>query len=175
MGGRGEDPGIALLLLACGDPVPDSVRNAEAPAPDTAPTLELVDRKALQERIYATGQIHLVNLWATWCGPCKSEMPRLVEWAQAHPNVDVVLLSIDYVSERQTVQAYADAHPMIGADGLFLLDAVDPTSAITALVPGWPGVVPVTMFVNSDGSVAYTITGAAGKADLDEGLARAGG
>jgi thiol-disulfide isomerase/thioredoxin len=178
MGRRGGSV-ILSLLLAC-TPVPDSVRDEEIDLgqdlqPEVAPTLEKIDRKALSARLAETGKVHMVNLWASWCGPCKAEMPTITAWAQAHREVDVVLLSIDYVSDRAAVEKFVAKHPIDGADGLFILDAVDPTSAITALIPGWQGVVPVTVFVGTDGQVAHVITGAAGERDLDQGLAKAEG
>jgi len=37
----------------------------------------------------------IVHIWATWCSPCRSEMPELSAWLQAHPDVIFLPVSVD--------------------------------------------------------------------------------
>lgn len=37
----------------------------------------------------------VVNFWATWCGPCKKEIPELVAFAEANPEVPIIGVSVD--------------------------------------------------------------------------------
>lgn len=41
------------------------------------------------------GSVVVLNYWATWCGPCLAELPELSAWAEAHPDVVLVGLSVD--------------------------------------------------------------------------------
>ena len=41
------------------------------------------------------GKIVLVNLWATWCGPCKGEMPHLVELQNTYKEKGFEILGLD--------------------------------------------------------------------------------
>jgi thiol-disulfide isomerase/thioredoxin len=47
------------------------------------------------------GKVVLVNLWATWCGPCKGEMPHLIEMQNAHKEKGFEILGLD-VDENDT-------------------------------------------------------------------------
>jgi cytochrome c biogenesis protein CcmG, thiol:disulfide interchange protein DsbE len=60
--------------------------------PVTVPALsvERLDGKRLE---LGAGRPLVLNLWATWCPPCRRELPLLIETAKAHPQVDFVLLS----------------------------------------------------------------------------------
>ncbi len=68
------------------------VSNAES-----ATNIEAIDKKGLQSLVDShKGKIVLVNFFATWCPPCREEIPGLVSIANAMPNDVVVIgLSVD--------------------------------------------------------------------------------
>ena len=45
------------------------------------------------------GKVILVNLWATWCGPCRGEMPHLIEFQNAHRDKGFEILGLDVDDE----------------------------------------------------------------------------
>ena len=52
----------------------------------------------------------LVNLWATWCGPCRTELATLERLSRTHPGVRVVAVSVD--AEPEAVRAFLRARPL---------------------------------------------------------------
>jgi len=66
-------------------PVPAAIMQAELKGLDGA-KLKLEDYK---------GKVVLINLWATWCGPCKGEMPHLIELQNAHKDKGFEILGLD--------------------------------------------------------------------------------
>jgi thiol-disulfide isomerase/thioredoxin len=105
---------IATLLLAAsshivsaGEPLKNFVLN-ETPKPILAISFQDGQR---QKRSLANfdGKVVVLNIWATWCGPCREEMPALdrLEAALGGPEFAVVPLSIDRGTEKIT-KFYAD-------------------------------------------------------------------
>ena len=70
-------------------------------------TLRDLDGKKVHLSEYQ-GRVVVLNFWATWCGPCKEELPRLSEIAQhyADRNVGFVLVSIDEQKKLPAIRDY---------------------------------------------------------------------
>lgn len=62
---------------------------------------------AATELADARGRVLVVNLWATWCPPCRTEMPSLARLQQAYGNADVRVLAVSIDSPRKLPQAKA--------------------------------------------------------------------
>ena len=56
-----------------------------------------------------SGQVVLVNLWATWCPPCKAEMPTINAFYEAHKDEEFVVLAINSQEQAPTVDAFIQA------------------------------------------------------------------
>jgi peroxiredoxin len=73
------------------------------PAP--AFTLQSLEGQAVSLDDYA-GQVVLVNMWATWCPPCKAEMPDLNAFYETHKQDGFVVFAINSQEEAPTVKAF---------------------------------------------------------------------
>lgn len=108
------------------------------------------------------GRPTLVNLWATWCGPCLKEMPDLQAFArsQGDRGVQVVGIALD---DADAVRAFLPAH---GITYPVLVDAPGPADARVRL--GNPaGVLPYSVLVSAEGRIVKTRIGPfADKADI---------
>lgn len=97
----------------------------------------------------------VLNLWATWCGPCVAELPTLDALAKSVAPVDIVVLPVSSdAGGAATVRAFYDSH---GIDNLPIL--LDPGGAITQAwqVPG----IPVTVIFDRSGHPRARLVGGA--------------
>jgi thiol-disulfide isomerase/thioredoxin len=102
------------------------------------------------------GKVILVNFWATWCGPCKVEIPDLIELQKEHPD-QLVVLGIDVMDEWSRVKPFADSINV----NYPLLDANNRRDVEEAFGPMWG--LPTSVIVGRDGKVAKRHSGIATK------------
>jgi len=93
---------VALLLLAaCGAPPP-----AQAPAAETkpAPGFELKDLSGKTVKLSdSDGTVRLVDFWATWCAPCREEIPVFKDLHARYGSKGLTLIGIAMDDEGATV------------------------------------------------------------------------
>ncbi len=143
------------LALAAG-----SCAAAEAPIataePKPLPELRFLDMAGVETGMEAfRGEVVVLNLWATWCAPCKEEMPALDRLAAAFEGqpVRVLALSVDRAPPER-VQAFLDE---VGVERLAVYR--DPKAAATRAlkVQG----LPVTLLIDREGREAGRVVGIA--------------
>ncbi|MFO3796841.1 MAG: TlpA family protein disulfide reductase [Anaerolineales bacterium] len=76
-----------------------------------APSLTLSDLKGQSHSLSDyQGQVVLVNLWATWCPPCKAEMPTLNAYYQAHREKGFALIAINAGDPAEMVRDFVKTY-----------------------------------------------------------------
>lgn len=91
-----------------------------------APVLALSDLAGVEHSLIDYhGQVVLVNLWATWCPPCKAEMPVLESYYQAHLADGFVTLAINDGDPTESVETFVQEY------GLSFPVLLDPTYQAT--------------------------------------------
>ena len=133
------------------------------PAPEiTAPTIDGATFRLAAER----GRWVLVNFFATWCVPCRTEHPELVRFAQRHAALgDARVVGVVYDDTAEAVRSFRQRE---GGDWPMVLD---PEGKV-ALNFGVAGV-PESFLVAPSGVVAARVVGGVRADALDELLARA--
>ena len=109
----------------------------------------------------------LVNFWATWCEPCRTEFPDLVKIDAEFRarGLEFVLVSVDDVSEiKSGVPAFL--RRMRAEMPAYLLNATDTDAAVTSVDPTWGGELPATFLFDRAGRVAFKHTGIVKPAEL---------
>jgi len=129
-----------------------------ASAPDFALVLEDGSHLRLSD---IQGRPVIINFWATWCGPCRIEMPELMR--AASKDADLVLLAVNVQESRETVAPFAEEFEM---DTLVIMDA----DGVLKTRYGVRGL-PTTVFVNRAGEIGFIHAGILTPATLEEQLA----
>jgi thiol-disulfide isomerase/thioredoxin len=92
-------------------------------------------------------KVHIINFWATWCGPCVKELPLFETLAAGNdPSVKVTLISLDFADEVDKVDAFINRRKI--KSPVFLLDEIDYNSWIDRVESSWGGAIPATLFIN---------------------------
>ncbi len=124
---------------------------AGAAAPPPAPTA--VDGPGVLRVARAPGAAcTVINVWATWCEPCREEFPDLIKLraAFAGRGLRLVLVSADVPEERATVQAFLRAQ---GIDFATWIKDQPDEAFIDALDRRWSGALPATFVLGPDGRI----------------------
>jgi thiol-disulfide isomerase/thioredoxin len=90
----------------------------------------------------------VVNFWASWCGPCRKELPAIAAFAKAHPEIAVV--GVDYQDSTKEAKAFATER---GANWPSVVD--DGPIGAAYKVPG----LPATFLIDAQGQLIDRILG----------------
>ena len=117
-----------------------------------------------QELSAFIGQPLIINFWATWCGPCRIEMPELQAVSEEYKDQGLVILALDQDESAGEVQDYFTE---LGLTFTPLLD----DDSDTAQSYGLQGTLPASVFINPDGEITVIHRGVMTRGQLDTFLA----
>jgi thiol-disulfide isomerase/thioredoxin len=102
-----------------------------------------------------SGKLRLVNIWATWCGPCVIEMPELVNINRMYRGraFEMVTISGDMPSKKNDVIKFLKDKQVSCANYQF--NSEDRTELGEALDKGWEGGIPYTIIIKPGGEIIY--------------------
>lgn len=134
-----------------------------AQARDARPKLRVVTTGGKTFDLSAQqGHWVIINYWATWCAACLEEMPMLHRFADAHPNIRVIGLTYEHITD-EALHRFLAAHP-VG----YSVARLDESTLPRALKPVWFGMhaLPLTYAIAPDGTVAKRWVGELNSAKL---------
>ena len=154
-GEAGTALGVAAesLKVEVGEPAPDFTLET--------PSGELVSLSDFR------GQVVVLNFWATWCTPCRAEMPEFQAlWAEHEVAGDLMVLAVNLQESKAQVDGFVED---FGLTFPVVLDASGEVLDKYGL-PGLPG----TFFIDADGVLRSRVLGPLDGDRLREGVATAG-
>ncbi len=129
----------------------------------TAPpvTVKSIDRRGYAGMLASLkGRPVVVNMWATWCVPCREEFPDLVKLHREMGvrGVQIVAVSLDLSSALESevvpfIKAQRAAFPV------YIKSPGDDDAFINAVSPAWSGALPSTFVYDASGKLVEEITG----------------
>jgi len=135
---------LLLCIALAAAPLAQATVTAQATAPDF--TLRSADGRNLRLK-EQRGQVVLVNFWASWCGPCRQEMPQLNRLYDKYRAAGFTLLAVNIDDDAglgtRTAARWGLRFPV-------LLDADKTVSKLYDL-----GSMPATVLIDRDGRVRY--------------------
>ena len=136
----------AALLLVVGTATPAITPSAAAPD-FTLRTMNGPNLRLAEQR----GRVVMVNFWATWCGPCRQEMPQLDRLYQKYRASGFVLLGVNVDDDTRKA---ADVAAKLGVSFPVLLDTDKAVSRLYDL-----STMPSTVLIDREGKVRYVHRG----------------
>jgi peroxiredoxin len=135
---------------------------ADHPAPEF--TLNTLDGQEVSLSDFR-GRPVIINFWATWCGPCRVEMPHFQEAYTAHQNNGLVILGVN-LTERDVV---TEVPGFIDEFGLTFPIVLDESGEVAKTYKAFGQ--PASVFVDKDGIVHEVFYGPVNKAFIDARVA----
>jgi peroxiredoxin len=112
------------------------------------------------------GQPVLINLWATWCGPCRIEMPTIQSRFEEYRDEGFIVLAVNFDEHQSDVQAFGDEF------GLTFQMLLDPGAEVQKLYRTRS--YPSSFFVDRNGVIQVQHIGVMTEGNLDGNLAQIG-
>jgi len=123
-------------------------------------TLDTIDVSGIKELIKNNSdKLLLINVWATWCGPCVSEFGDFIVMNRMYRNRDFQLITIsaDDPDNKDKVLKFLQKQQAANTNYLFSID--DKYKLIEAVDAKWEGALPYTLLVEPGGKIIYSKQG----------------
>jgi peroxiredoxin len=139
---------VFIALFAFGTTIATSAIAPSSIAPDfTLRTMSGPNMRLAEQR----GRVVMINFWATWCGPCRQEMPELAKLYDKYKSSGFVLMGVNVDDDTKNAVALAEK---LGVKFPVLLDTDKTVSKAYDL-----STMPSTVIIDRDGKVRFVHRG----------------
>ena len=134
----------------------------------------LIDEIGLEKLIQnRNGKILVLNIWATWCIPCREEFPDLIRLRNTYTanNVDIVGISVDYIDEMESkIKTFLISQKANFT--IYVQDFKNEQDLISFLSENWSGALPATFVYDQSGDQKEFLLGKQNFNDLQKAVER---
>jgi thiol-disulfide isomerase/thioredoxin/peroxiredoxin len=119
-------------------------------------SLEMIDDAGIKDLLKNNSdKLRLINVWATWCGPCMIEFPELVDINRMYRGRDFEFISICLDDTSKFVKALKFLQSKQASNKNYLFNMKNKYALIEAVDPKWQGALPYTLIVEPGGKIVY--------------------
>ena len=129
--------------------------------------LDLIDEEAMKTLIKNnTDKVKLINVWATWCGPCVNELPDFITMNRMYRNREFELITISADLPERRAKALTLLKKMEASNTNYLFNSTDKYKLIELIDAEWQGALPYTLLISPGGKILYRKQGAINVAEM---------
>ncbi|MFL5787194.1 MAG: redoxin domain-containing protein [Flavisolibacter sp.] len=129
--------------------------------------VDMIDEAGVKDLIQKnTDNLLLINLWATWCGPCANEFPEFITMNRMYRRRDfeLITISLDDPAKKSKVLKFLKDNQASNTN--FLFSKEGKYGLIETIDPNWQGALPYTILVEPGGKIVYFKEGIINPAEL---------
>lgn len=124
-------------------------------------SLEEIDKESIKKLVANDGEnLRLINVWATWCGPCTTEFPDFVDMSRMYGGreFELITISADKPEKKDKVLHFLN-EKNAAASTNYIFTEDDKYALIEAIDPDWQGALPYTLLIKPNGEKVYARQG----------------
>lgn len=122
--------------------------------------LETIDEAGIKDLLTNnTSKLRLINVWATWCGPCVTEFPDFITINRMYRGRDFEFVSISADNPSQKEKALQFLKSSQASNKNYIFNTDNKYKLIEAIDPAWQGALPYTILVEPGGKIVYAKQG----------------
>jgi peroxiredoxin len=123
--------------------------------------IETIDEAGIKSLLKNdSGKLRLVNVWATWCGPCVAEIPDFLNINRMYRNRDFELITISADKPDKKDKVLATLKRLQASSKNYIFNSDDAYKLIELIDPKWQGALPYTILIEPNGKIVYQKQGA---------------
>lgn len=128
----------------------------------TAPDFSLPDLSGSTVRLHdviRSKKVTVLNFWATWCPPCRAEIPDFIRFYRKYANQGVAVIAVNLQEKSEQVKSFAQSN---GMNFPILLDSSNRVGQLYQIYA-----IPTTFIIDSSGQIRHKIEGSTNLATLE--------
>ncbi len=134
-------------------------------------SLDTMDAAGINQLLKNDGdKLRLINIWATWCGPCIQELPEFINTDRMYRERDFEFITITTDSPDKMAKALAQLKKLEASNKNYLYSGSDKYQLIEAVDPDWQGALPYTVLVEPGGKIVFRHQGAVNMLELRKAI-----
>ena len=129
--------------------------------------LDLIEEEGLKDLIKNNSdKVRLINVWATWCGPCVNELPDFITMNRMYRNREFELITISADLPERRAKGLTLLKKMQASNTNYLFNSTDKYKLIELIDAEWQGALPYTLLIAPGGKILYRKQGAINVAEM---------